>query len=185
MNKASVIRWIWIAAIYAILGGIIFAVMGLWFEAIYITPPGYSTDAWQNNLSITFINTGLCTFGLLILWNVFYSMPLLGGRYKGSGVYVLLIFWIFLHIVASLSMLLLTVLPILVANRAPFWLFFRLLKEWAIAYGGDFLFLHLMPSLLIVPYFFSLTLLGPECVAYKFGLLNKLRQHIGLKYSKI
>ncbi|MBE5793253.1 MAG: hypothetical protein E7323_01035 [Clostridiales bacterium] len=184
MNKASVIRWVWIAAIYAILGGIIFAVMGLWFEAIYITPPGYSTDAWQTNLNITFMNTLLCSLGLLLLWNILYSMPLLGGRYKGASVYVLLILWLLLHIVASLGMLLLTVLPILVANRAPFWLFFRLLKEWAIAYGGDFLFLHLLPSLLIIPYFLSLTLFSPEIIAPKFAMFNKLRQHIGLKYSK-
>lgn len=184
MKKASVIRWVWVAAIYALFGGIIFAVMGLLFEAIYITPPGYSTDAWHTNLNITFINTLLCSLGLLFLWNALYSMPLLGGRYKGASVYMLLILWLLLHIVASLGMLLMTVLPILVANRAPFWLFFRLLKEWAIAYGSDFLFLHLLPTLLFIPYFLSLTLFGPECIAHKFGLFNKLRQHIGLNYSK-
>lgn len=184
MNKASALRWVWIAAIYAVFGGIIFAAMGLWYDSIYLSPNGYSTSVWKANLDITFVNTLLCSLGLLILWNILYSTPLLGAGYKGASVYVLLIIWLILHIVAGLAMLLITVMPILVANRAPVWMIFRLLKEWAIAFGGDFMFLHLMPSLLIVPYFLCLTLFAPECMAYKFGLFNKLRQHIGLNYSR-
>lgn len=184
MNKASVVRWVWIAAIYAILGGILFAVMSLWYNAILLPPPGYSAEAWQINLNITFMNTLLCSLILLFLWNILYSMPLLGGRYKGASVYVLFVLWIVLHILASLGMLLFTFMPILNAERAPFWFFFRLLKEYAILNGNDFLILHLMPSLLIIPYFLSLTLFSPEIIAPKFVLFNKLRQKIGLNYNK-
>lgn len=182
MKKATTIRWIWIVLVYLVCATVLFFSMNSQFNTINISPSGYSNNAWATNLFGMFINTVAMSFVLVILWNVLYSSRLLGSRYIGHSVYVLMFLWLLLHLVAGIGLLLMAVMPILL-TAGGVEMFLPLLMVWSMGYGDDFVFMHCIPMLMIVPFFLSITLFAPEYIAHKFRLFNKLRQKIGLKYS--
>lgn len=181
MKKAT-IRWIWIVSVYLVCTVGLFFWMYSMFNTINISPSGYSNNAWFANLFGLFINNVAMSFLLVILWNILYSSRLLGSRYIGHSVYVLMFLGLLLHLAAGVGLLLMAVMPIL-STVGGAEIFLQLLMAWSAGYGGDFVFMHCIPMLMIVPFFLSITLFAPEYIAHKFRLFNKLRQKIGLKYS--
>lgn len=184
MNIASVKRWGWTLLLYAAAAAALYFVMKDMYEGIGITPSGYQDFTWWMALQSLLINATATSFVLLILWNVLYSYPLLGGGLKGFSVYVWMLVFVVIHLLSSIALLFYTVLPILLTvSDASIPLYARLLLEWDLAYGVDFVALHFLPALLIVPFLLGITFFGPECIAHKF-FFNPIRSKVGLKYVR-
>ena len=172
-------RWLWTAVLYAIV------TLGLWFvmesmyESIGISPSSYSDLAWWIALQNMLFNTVAASLALLLLWNALFSYALLGKGRKGVDVCIWTLVFVALHIAAGIATLFYAVTPILQnASDVSLAMFMRVLIQWNV-YGTDFLMIHLLPSLMILPFLAGILLFGPECIAHKF-FPNNLRRKLGI-----
>lgn len=177
MNCATVKRWLWIVGLYIVTGVALYFLQDKMFQALYISPPGYSISVWWSNVFSMLINTFAASFGLVILWNIIYSSRIFGGGFRGVSVILLHLLWITLHVGVGV-LIFVNGIGMVVPTYGGIEM---LLSAWNLRYGADYILMHLVPMLLIVPFYLSITLFTPECIAHKF-FWNGLRSPLGLKY---
>ena len=165
----ALLRWLYTAALYALFYFTFDLLMGSGLRGAGMSPFGYSQPKWILNCHNLLLNTLFGSLALTAIWNLLFSWRLLGGRNPRGSVNVLGSLFLAAHILMSIALLFL--------HTAARGVVQSILTE-----GGSYILWHVMPTLLIIPFFFAVRLLGPESAAYRFRLLNKLRGKIGLLY---
>lgn len=165
----ALLRWLYTILLYGLFCFAFDLVMKNGLAGAGMSPFGYSQQKWILNCHNMLLNTLFGSLALTALWNILFSWKLMGGRNPGKSVNVLNMIFLLLHLAMSLALLYLHTAARGVVNS--------ILTE-----GGLYILWHLMPSFLIVPFFFATRLFGPESAAYRFRVLNRLRGKMGLLY---
>jgi hypothetical protein len=163
----TVIRWIYIFIIYALLGFLTYLLLDSLLQNPGHSPTGYSSQLWWSYCRKIFFVTIGSSLILQLIWNV--TAFFLRYANEGRSVNAFNLLFMLLHIGMCVGIVFL-----MLSNT-------RDGLNYVMGYfESSYLFSHFTPVLVTVPFVLCSRLLTPVNVAYRFPVLNKLRRKLPL-----